>query len=37
MGEFVNKAWVKYSAWVATVVLVSLNIYLILQTVGVIG
>ncbi|ORN05757.1 Nramp family divalent metal transporter [Lentilactobacillus parabuchneri] len=34
MGEFVNKPWVKYAAWVATTVLVVLNVYLILQTMG---
>jgi manganese transport protein len=32
MGEFANRMWVKYAAWIATVVLVVLNIYLILQT-----
>ncbi len=36
MGEFVNKRWVKYSAWTATVVLISLNVYLIFQTLGMI-
>lgn len=35
MGEFVNKAWVKYSAWIATVVLIGLNVYLIAQTLGI--
>lgn len=34
MGEFVNHTWVKYAAWFATIVLVTLNVYLILQTVG---
>ena len=34
MGEFVNRKWVKYSAWFATVVLIGLNVYLILQTIG---
>ncbi|WP_412760210.1 hypothetical protein [Pediococcus acidilactici] len=34
MGEFANHTWVKYAAWFATIVLVTLNIYLILQTVG---
>lgn len=37
MGDFANHAWVKYSAWLATIVLIGLNIYLILQTVGVIA
>lgn len=32
MGEFANRTWVKYSAWVITVVLIILNIYLIGQT-----
>lgn len=32
MGEFANRVWVKYAAWIATVVLVVLNVYLILQT-----
>lgn len=36
MGRFANHAWVKYSAWVSTVVLIGLNVYLILQTVGLI-
>lgn len=35
MGEFKNHAWVKYSAWTSTIVLIVLNVYLILQTVGV--
>ncbi|MFC6170569.1 Nramp family divalent metal transporter [Loigolactobacillus jiayinensis] len=35
MGEFANKAWVKYSAWLSTIVLVGLNIYMILQSFGV--
>ena len=34
MGEFANHTWVKYAAWFATIVLVTLNIYVILQTVG---
>ncbi|WP_338215191.1 Nramp family divalent metal transporter [Lacticaseibacillus salsurivasis] len=37
MGEFANKPWIKICAWVATVVLVVLNIYLILQTVGLVA
>ncbi|MCH4172624.1 MAG: Nramp family divalent metal transporter [Lactobacillus sp.] len=32
MGPFVNRAWVKYTAWFITVVLIGLNIYLIIQT-----
>ncbi|EEI20083.1 manganese transport protein MntH [Lentilactobacillus buchneri ATCC 11577] len=36
MGEFANKDWVKYCAWTATVVLIGLNVYLILQTLGLI-
>lgn len=32
MGQFANRAWVKYSAWTATIVLIGLNVYLILQT-----
>lgn len=35
MGEFKIKTWVKWLAWIATVILVALNIYLILQTVGI--
>ncbi|MQS45959.1 Nramp family divalent metal transporter [Companilactobacillus mishanensis] len=35
MGEFANKNWVKYTSWFATIVLILLNIYLILQTVGI--
>lgn len=34
MGEFANKTWVKWCAWTATIVLILLNIYLILQTMG---
>lgn len=32
MGQFANHAWVKYTAWVITIVLVVLNLYLIVQT-----
>ncbi|GAF41103.1 manganese transport protein MntH [Agrilactobacillus composti DSM 18527 = JCM 14202] len=32
MGPFVNRAWVKYTAWFITVVLIGLNVYLIIQT-----
>ncbi|WP_155287338.1 Nramp family divalent metal transporter [Lacticaseibacillus zhaodongensis] len=35
MGEFANKMWVKICSWTATVVLVILNVYLILQTIGI--
>lgn len=35
MGEFANKLWIRICAWIATVVLVLLNVYLILQTLGV--
>ncbi|KRM11847.1 Nramp family divalent metal transporter [Paucilactobacillus suebicus] len=34
MGEFANRRWVKYSAWTATVILIILNVYLILQEFG---
>ncbi|KIS03600.1 Nramp family divalent metal transporter [Paucilactobacillus wasatchensis] len=34
MGEFANKAWVKYSAWAATIILIILNVYLIAQTIS---
>lgn len=34
MGEFVNRPWVKYTAWIVTIVLVVLNLYLIGQTFG---
>lgn len=33
MGQFKNKKWVKYCAWFATIVLIILNIYLIVQTI----
>ncbi|AKP66173.1 Nramp family divalent metal transporter [Companilactobacillus ginsenosidimutans] len=35
MGEFSNRKWVNYCAWFATIVLIGLNIYLILQTIGI--
>ena len=35
MGEFANRAWIKYCAWGSAIVLVILNGYLILQTVGI--
>ncbi|WP_180368466.1 divalent metal cation transporter, partial [Oenococcus oeni] len=31
MGEFKNHAWVKWTSWLITAVLIVLNIYLILQ------
>jgi manganese transport protein len=34
MGNFTNRVWVKWTAWIVTVILIILNIYLILQTVG---
>ena len=34
MGEFANRPWVKVCAWVAAVVLVILNIWLIMTTVS---
>ncbi len=34
MGQFKNKKWVKYCAWFATIVLIILNIYLIVQTIA---
>jgi len=34
MGNFANHVWVKWTAWIITAVLIILNIYLILQTVG---
>ncbi|MGV0168198.1 Nramp family divalent metal transporter [Furfurilactobacillus sp. WILCCON 0119] len=35
MGEFANRRWVRLTAWVITIVLVTLNVYLILQTMGI--
>lgn len=35
MGEFANRQWVKWCAWIATIILILLNIYLILQTLGI--
>ncbi|KRN28836.1 NRAMP family manganese (Mn2+) transporter [Lactobacillus selangorensis] len=35
MGRFANKRWVSLAAWISTIVLVILNIYLILQTFGI--
>ncbi|MDN6968252.1 divalent metal cation transporter [Oenococcus sp. UCMA 17063] len=34
MGEFANKPWVCITAWTVTVVLIILNVWLILQTLG---
>jgi len=34
MGEFKNKAWVKYTAWAVSIILTGLNIYLILGVIG---
>lgn len=36
MGEFANRQWVKWCAWIATIILILLNIYLILQTLGIV-
>jgi manganese transport protein len=35
MGNFANRAWVKYTAWVIAVILIILNVWLILQTLGI--
>lgn len=32
MGEFVNKAWIKYLSWVVAIVIAVLNIYMLYQT-----
>ena len=32
MGEFVNRGWVKYLAWVVAVFIASLNVWLLVQT-----
>ncbi|MFR6021297.1 MAG: divalent metal cation transporter, partial [Lactobacillaceae bacterium] len=34
MGEFANRAWVKWTAWFISGVLIILNLYLIAQTLG---
>lgn len=34
MGEFANHAWVKYSAWIVTIVLIVLDVYLLVQQVA---
>ncbi|GEO69582.1 Nramp family divalent metal transporter [Levilactobacillus acidifarinae] len=36
MGEFANRSWVKYLSWFVTVVLIILNVYLILNTIGIV-
>lgn len=36
MGKFANRQWVKWCAWIATIILILLNIYLILQTLGIV-
>ena len=33
MGRFVNKFWLKVLAWIVTVIIGGLNLYLLLQTV----
>ncbi len=33
MGEFVNKPWLRLTAWIVTVVIVGLNVYLLFQTI----
>lgn len=35
MGNFVNRAWVKYTAWIIAIILIILNFWLILQTLGI--
>lgn len=32
MGKFVNPNWVKYTAWVVAVIIISLNVYLLFET-----
>lgn len=34
MGDFTNRAWVKYSAWIVTAVLIILDVYLLGQQLG---
>jgi manganese transport protein len=34
MGEFVNPRWVKILAWVVTVIIAGLNVYLLVQTIA---
>jgi manganese transport protein len=33
MGEFTNPAWVKYTSWVVAVIIISLNAYLLFDTI----
>jgi manganese transport protein len=33
MGRFVNPGWLKIAAWVVTVIIVVLNIFLLFQTI----
>jgi len=35
MGDFANRTWIKWVGWVIAVILIILNVYLILQTVGI--
>ncbi|MFD1318712.1 Nramp family divalent metal transporter [Loigolactobacillus zhaoyuanensis] len=35
MGDFANRNWIKWVAWVIAIVLIILNVYLILQTLGI--
>ncbi|ATO44893.1 manganese transporter [Loigolactobacillus coryniformis subsp. coryniformis] len=35
MGDYANRSWVKYIAWIIAIILIILNVYLILQTIGV--
>ncbi len=37
MGEFVNSAWLKYTAWTVALVIVSLNVKFLLDTFGLTG
>ncbi|MCI1606836.1 MAG: divalent metal cation transporter, partial [Levilactobacillus sp.] len=36
MGEFVNRTWSKVLGWIIAVILIILNVYLILNTVGIV-
>jgi len=33
MGEFANPAYVKYAAWVVTIIIIALNSYLLFDTI----
>jgi manganese transport protein len=35
MGDYANRSWVKYIAWIIAIILIILNVYLILQAIGV--